>query len=117
MKDFCAERSHLQHFIVSYLFHFARIRYNPRICGVDAVYIRVDFTDIRVQLCSEGNRSRIGAAASERCDIIVFVDPLEAVTMTILLSSSSLRIALGVDPFEASRLIIGGRVHRYLPGI
>ena len=77
MKDFCAERSHLQHFIVSYLFHLARIRYNPRICGVDAVYIRVDFTDIRVQLCSEGNRSRIGAAASERCDIIVFVDPLE----------------------------------------
>ena len=31
-----------------------------------------------MQLCSEGNRSRIGAAASERCDIIVFVDPLEA---------------------------------------
>ena len=117
MKDFCAERSHLQHFIVSYLFHFARIRYNPRICGVDAVYIRVDFTDIRVQLCSEGNRSRIGAAASERCDIIVFVDPLEAGDNDNFVVIQLFTDALGVDPFEARVLIIGGRVHRYLPGI
>ena len=60
-----------------------------------------------MQLCSEGNRSRIGAAASERCDIIVFVDPLEAGDNDNFVVVQLFTDALGVDPFEARVLIIG----------
>ena len=93
------------------------MRHNPWICGVDTVYIGVDFTDIRVQFCCEGNSRRIGATTSERCDIIVFVDALEAGDNDNFVVIQLFADALGVDPFEARVLVIGSRVHRYLPGI
>ena len=70
-----------------------------------------------MQLCREGNCGGIGAAASERRDIIVLVDTLEAGHNDDFVVVQLFADALRFNPLKARILVVGSCVHRHLPGI
>ncbi len=79
LHDFGAERGHLQHLLVGDLLQALGFRHDARIGGVDAVDVRVDVAQVGLHRDRQGDRARVGAAASERRDAIAcWLDALEA---------------------------------------
>ena len=73
-----AQARHLEHFFESDGVQAARIGHHARIGGVDAVHVGVDLALVGLQRRGQRHRRGIRAAAAERGDVALAVDPLEA---------------------------------------
>ena len=51
---------------------------DARVGGEEAVDVRVDFAHVGVEGCGEGDGGCVGAAAAERCHVVVLGDALES---------------------------------------
>ncbi len=71
-----AEAGEFEHFVVADPFDAAGFGQEPRIGRVDAVDVGVDFAGVGPEHRGEGDGRGVAAAAAERGDVEVFVDPL-----------------------------------------
>ena len=72
------EAGQLQHLVVADAVQLAGLGHEPRIGRVHAVDIGVNFAGIGIQHRRQRHGRRIAAAAAERGDVEILVDPLEA---------------------------------------
>ena len=78
LHDTGAEFRHFQHFAVCNLFDFPCIGNDTGIGRVYAVNVGIDFTNISMDGTGNGNGCRIGTAATQRRDIAMARNALEA---------------------------------------
>ena len=115
IEDLRAERRQLQHFVIRNFGQLLCLRHNARIAGINAVDVREDLAQIRLQGNRHRNRRRIRAAASERRHIAVFVHALEARDKDDALFVQLLLHALARDLLDAGERVGRRRVHADLP--
>ena len=73
-----AEAGQLEHLVVADPVDLARLGDDPRVGRVDAVDVGVDLAGVGPEHGGQGHGGRVGAAAAQRRDVVVLVDPLEA---------------------------------------
>ena len=78
LQDAGAGAGELQHVLVVDDVELLRARADARVGGVDAVHVGVDLAHVGVQAVRHSDRRGVGAAATERGDIAVGVNALEA---------------------------------------
>src|SRR5207244_1489802 len=78
LQDLRAKRRELEHLFIRDPFDLARIRANPRISGIDAIDVGIDFARAGLERGRDRDSARVRAATSERRDIPLLVDALEA---------------------------------------
>ncbi len=77
LQDACAGPRHLQHLLVGDRVKLARRGHDPRVGRVDARDVGVDLADLGPQRGRQGHGRRVGAASTERGDIVRGGDALE----------------------------------------
>ena len=117
MQNTCTERCQIQHFIISDLTEFLRILDDPRIGGVNAVYIRIDLAGVRMERRGDRDSCRIGAAASEGRQVVIPVDALEARDQNDPSCFEFMLDPVGIDPLEAGISVNTRGVHHDLERI
>src|SRR5205807_2402085 len=73
----CTEARQLEHFVVTDLLDAPRFGQLPRISGVNAVDVGVDFTGVGLEHGSQRDGGGVAAAAAQRSDVEIFVDALK----------------------------------------
>ena len=73
-----AQAGQLQNLVVADAVHLAGLGHEPRIGREHAVDVGVNLAGVGIEHGRQGHGRRIAAAAAERRDVEVFVDPLEA---------------------------------------
>ena len=71
------EARQLQHFVVGDRSQAAGFRQNPRVGRVDAVDVGVDLAQVGIEHGGQGHGRGVGAAAAERRDVAVLINPLK----------------------------------------
>ena len=94
MKHTCSQRCQIQHLIIGDFLQLAGCRNFAWICGINAVYICIDFTGIRMKSCRQSNCRSIRSASAKCSIIIIFVNSLKTgnynnLTACLLYTSSA----------------------------
>ncbi len=91
----------LQHFVVADLADVAGLRHDAGIGRIDAVDVGIDLARRRVQHRRQGHGGRVAAAAAQRGDVRLLVDPLEAGGDDDVALVQGLADAVGGDRLDA----------------
>ena len=78
LQDSCTFARKLEHIIVGNHVELARMRGNARVGRIDAVDIRIDLAHIRVETRCQSDRRRIRTTTTERSDVAIVRETLEA---------------------------------------
>ena len=115
VEHLCAQAGKLQHLVEGDLIQLARARHQARVRGVNAVHVRVDLAQVRVQRGRNGHGAGVGAAASQGGDVVVAVQALEARDHHDAVFGKLALDALGVQVFDARARVGAVRVEARLP--
>ena len=69
LHDLGAEAGQFEHLVVGNLVQLLRVGHDARIGGVDAVHVRVNLAEIRLQRGGQGDGGEVRAAAAQRGDL------------------------------------------------
>ena len=73
-----ADGGQLQHFLIGYFLHFARLGHDAGICGVDAIDIGIDIAALGGKSPGQSDSSSIRPAASQSGDVVCISNALKA---------------------------------------
>ncbi len=77
LQDLGTEAGHFQHLFEGDLVQTLSLGHDARIGGVDAIDVGVDLAFVSFQRCRQCNAGGVGASATQRGDVAVFIDALE----------------------------------------
>jgi hypothetical protein len=78
LQDSGAQAGHLEHLVVGHPRQLAGVGHDVGIGGVDAVDVGVDLAHVGLETGGQGHRGEIGAAATQRGDLVHVARALEA---------------------------------------